>query len=202
MKGLGLGHVLFPQCVVSRVAFAIVAGAIVLIKSGCCIGPASTIFKYMHTVEMTVTDLEGRPAAGVKVYHYDWVDWLPHPDDQRASEFAAREAALRRNRPELLRGVNHQADASGRAVIPVFAFQHVSIFPLIGPVPRKLDEKGMAGKVCIIAVDDGVNLDEIAVRMQPGSSGEGECWRVEIRSLSTPQEYGLFDDHPLENCAK
>ena len=190
---------LFPvaENEISRVAFAVAAAALALIVSS-CIGPADTIRKYMQMVEIAVTDLEGRPATGVQVYHYDWPVSGKGPDGQKLFDSAAREAALQRNRPELLRGVNHQTDASGRAVIPVFDAWIISMFPLIGPVPRKPDQKGMAGKVCIIAVDDGVNADEISVQMLPGSSGKGECWRVEIRSLSTPQEYGLFDDHPLE----
>jgi len=199
MKRAALGTVRLRQCVVvGLVAIAVAAGAIVLsVKFGfCCIGPADALLEYVQMAEVAVTDLKGQPVAGVKVSSYVYA---PFEAWQDSSE---EEIALRGKKPELIRGVNHPTDASGRAVIPVFGAQIISVFPLIGPVPRKHHEKGMAGKVWIIAVDDGVNVDRIAVRMQPGSSGEGECWRVEIRALSTPQEYGLFDDHPLENCAK
>jgi len=188
MKGLELGHALFSPGVVGRVAFAVAVAALALIVSG-CIGPADTIRLYVQTVEIVVTDLEGRPATGVQVYHYDWPISGKYSDGQQIFDSAQDEAALRRNRPELLRGVNHQTDASGRAVIPVFDAWIISIFPIIGPVPRKPDKKGMAGKVCIIAVDDSVNVDKISVQMLPGSNGRGNHYQIEIRALSAPQEY-------------
>jgi len=193
MKHAVLGSGCFRRwIVVGIVVFAVVTGALVLsVKFGCCcIGPADAIVRYMQTVEIAVTDLEGRPAAGVKVYSYVYTNPSPtHPDGWRDS--TEDEAELRKRSPELFREVNHQPSASGCAVIPVLDVRTISVFPLIGPVPRK--PEGVAGKLWVVAVDDGVNVDTIPLRLLPGSSGHGEHWHVEIRSISNPQEYSYSD---------
>jgi len=141
MKRTGLGYIFLRQLVNVGMVLAVAAGAIILsIKFGCCcIGPADTLLKYMHTVETVVTDLEGRPAAGVKVNYMDVYGptWSRGPDGQVLFDSAKKEGALQKNRPELLSGVNHQTDASGRAVIPVFVYQIFSVIPLVGLVPKK-----------------------------------------------------------------
>jgi hypothetical protein len=206
MKRPSLGHIFLRQFVIVVMALAVAAGAMLLaIRFGCCcIGPADAIVKYMQLVEVAVTDLEGRPAAGVKVYFPDVYDptLSRGPGGQVLHDSAKVEAALQKHRLELLSGMNHQTDASGRAVIPVFVRQIVGVFPLVSLVLRNVDEKGMAGQVCILVVDDGVNVDNIPFRLLPGSNGHGVHLRVEIRSLSTPHEYSYSDDNPSENSAK
>jgi hypothetical protein len=206
MKRTSFGYIFLRQFVIVVMALAVAAGAMVLsIRFGCCcIGPADAIVKYTQLVEVAVMDLEGRPAAGVKVNYMDVYGptWSRGPDGQVLFDSAKVEAALQKHRPELLSGVNHQTDASGRAVIPVFVHQLVGVFPLVSLVLKKVDEKGMAGQLYVIVVDDGVNVDNIPLRVLPGISAHGEHWRVEIRSLSTPHEYDYSDDKPSENSAK
>jgi len=190
MKSLGVGTARLARCLVGRMGFLVAASTLAIVNS-CCIGPADTIRPYIHKVEIEVADLDGGPAAGVKVYHYDWPISGKYSDGQQIFDSAQDEAVLQRRRPELLLGVNHQTDASGRAVIPVFDAEIVSVFPLIGPVPNKLDKKGSTGKVCIIGVDDGVNADRISVRLEPGHSARGCHYQIRICTLSEPQQYTL-----------
>ena len=181
---------------VGRVALAPVITTLVFSMGGCY----STVrTNYFHTVEMTISDRNGRPVSGVDLYQYG-PPYLMNPSPKSASYFAKCESELQGLYPGLLSGVDHHADACGLVVIPIFHTfwdqRPLVVMPLYLIFPYRIEDKvecagGIIGSECAIVVDNGKHRDIIFVRMQPGVTSKGDHYQIEVRALSPPKTYRL-----------